>query len=138
MLNGPQMRTPSPVRRISRSQSPVTPVYAVVNEQSAFVGLTTPKVASSMNIGSIAKRVSIGKNNRQNIRPSRALSYVPSELKRATSIRPQSATFLHMNANKGHHGQLKTIHTNLKRQQGSRNLQTRRRKSRRQSRRNRH
>jgi hypothetical protein len=122
------------VRRVSASRSPspiARPVHARLNRQNAFVGLDVPEIATPMNMGSVATEVNI-RNNVHKSRPSSATLYTPSEPTHARNTRPQSITVVPIQSEKGHHGQLKTIHRNLEKQQGSRSLlRTRRRKSRR-------
>jgi hypothetical protein len=126
---------------VSRSPSPVgRPMRARLNKQNAFTGLATPGVAEPMNMSFVATNVQIRKNNRHNSRPQSATSHTPIRPQSVSYNRPKSATLMPIEAplEQGHHAQLKTMHSNLQRQQGSRSLlKTRRRKSRK-SRRNTH
>jgi hypothetical protein len=124
------------LRKISASRSPSPvgrPVFASLNQQNAYTGLVTPMVAETMNMNSVAKQIQI-RNNTRSSRPSSASFHTPIRPQSVSYNRPKSATVIPVSfpAEQAHHGQLKTIHANLQRQQGSRSLlRTRRRKSRR-------
>lgn len=125
---------------VSRSPSPVSrPIKAQPNNQSAYTGLATPKVAEAMNMSFVATQIDI-KQNTQKSRPSSATFHMPLAPHHVSYNRPKSATLvpLSISTEQAHHGQLKTVRPNLQRQQGSRLLRTRRRKARksRKSRRN--
>jgi hypothetical protein len=105
-------------------------MYARLNTQNAFTGLATPGLSEPMDLSVIGKQIQIQTNTRKS-RPSSATLYTPVAPQSAASVRPQSATFLPLQSEQAHRGQLKIMHSNLQRQQGSRSLlKTRRRKHR--------
>jgi hypothetical protein len=120
---------------LSRPQSrSVSPVHATLNRQNEFIGITnTNGIAGTLNAP--GKMVRLGVNTRKNRPQSASYESVSRPQSPSTPNRPKSESLVRVQSMQpivAQHGQLKTIHANLQRQQRSRHLlRTRRRKSRR-------
>lgn len=119
---------------LSRPQSrSASPVHAILNTQNAFTGvINTSGIAGRFN--EPGKMVRLGVNTRTNMPQSGSYESVSRPQSASTPNRPKSESLVpvpSMQPLVAQHGQLKTIHANLQRQQRSRHLlRTRRRKSR--------